>query len=96
MLGTLGHLKDRCDLRVRSRKQARDLLGQGLVGSEAGQLVLPQIEIALGQPIDVGRIMVVGSHCHTIPQPPDGNVSQAQMSLAHELSGLGSTRVVRF
>ena len=62
MLSTLSHLEDRCDLRVRSRKQARDLLGQALVGGEAGQLALPQVEIALGQPIDVGRIVIVRSH----------------------------------
>jgi hypothetical protein len=81
MLGTLSHLEDRCDLGVRGSEQARNMLGQGRVGGEAGQLVLPQIEIAPGQPIDVGRIVVVGSHSCTIAQPHDDRVRRRKALL---------------
>jgi hypothetical protein len=81
MLGTLRHLEDRCDLRVGSSEQTRDLLGQGLVGGKAGKLVLPQVEIAPGQPIDVGRVVVVGSHSCTIAQPDDGGVRRRKALL---------------
>jgi hypothetical protein len=37
----LGNLHRRGDLRVRSREQAGDLFGHGLVGRETGKLGLP-------------------------------------------------------
>jgi hypothetical protein len=81
MLGTLSHLEDRCDLRVGGSKQAGDLLGQGLVGRKASQLVLPQVEIAPGQPVGVGRIVVIGSHSGTIAQSHDGSVRRRKALL---------------
>lgn len=81
MLGTLSHLEDRCDLRVGGSKQARDLLGQALVGGEAGELALPQVEIAPGQTVCIGRIVVVGSHRCTIAQPDDGDVRRRKARL---------------
>jgi hypothetical protein len=88
MLGTLSRLEDRCDLGVRGREQARDLLGQGLVSGEPGQLALPQVEIALGQPIDVGGIVIIGSHSFTIPHRMTAAFAGAKRSLSH--CGIGA------
>lgn len=52
-------LHRRRNLGVRDREQAGDLLGQGLIGSEAGKLTLPKVEIAAGQPVEVGGLFVV-------------------------------------
>ncbi|NDH61255.1 MAG: hypothetical protein EBY18_06265 [Alphaproteobacteria bacterium] len=52
-------LHRRRNLGVRGREQSGDLLGQGLVGSEAGELALPKVEIAPGQPVEVGGLFVV-------------------------------------
>ena len=60
-------LHRRRNLGVRDREQASDLLGQSLVGGEAGQLALPKVEIAPGQPVEVGRLFVVfRGHAFTI------------------------------
>jgi hypothetical protein len=48
MLCSLSRLYRRCNLGVRGRKQAGDLLGQRLVGAEAGELALPEVEITPG------------------------------------------------
>jgi hypothetical protein len=63
----LDGLHRRRNLGVRGREQARDLLSQGLVGGEAGQLALPKIEIAPGQFVEVGGLVVVfRGHAPTI------------------------------
>lgn len=64
MLCSLGCLDRRRNLCIRGRKEACDLLGQRLVGGEAGKLVLPEVEIAPGQPIEVGGVVVFGGHAH--------------------------------
>jgi hypothetical protein len=51
---SLGNLQGRSDLGVRGREQAGDLLGHRLIRREPGQLGLPQIEIAPGQPVEFG------------------------------------------
>jgi hypothetical protein len=71
MRRSLGNLHGRSDLRIRSREQAGDLLGHGLIGGETGQLGLPQIEVAPGQFVEFGassrsRVVVSGGHAPTI------------------------------
>jgi hypothetical protein len=56
----LGCLHGRGELGVRSRKQARDLVGQRLVGSESRELVLPQVEVAPGQAIELAPVALRG------------------------------------
>jgi hypothetical protein len=71
---SLGNLQCRSDLRIRGREQARDLLGHRLIRCQPGQLGLPQIEIAPGQPVEfgagfgcTGRLVVVsGDHVGTV------------------------------
>ena len=62
MRNSLGGLQDGCDLCVRSRKKAGDLLGQGLVAGNARQLALPEIEIAPGKLVEIACIVVFGGH----------------------------------
>src|SRR5262249_5539983 len=54
MRSSLGNLHRLGDLRVRSRKQAGNLLGYGLVRCEPGQLGLPQVEVTPGQLVEFG------------------------------------------
>jgi hypothetical protein len=71
---SLGNLQGRSDLGIRRREQAGDLLGHRLIRREPGQLGLPQIEIAPGQPVEfgaglgcTGRLVVVsGDHVASI------------------------------
>ena len=74
MGGTLGSLYCRRNLRVRCSEEAGDLLGQRLIGGKAGQLALPQIEIAPGQFVEVARgfvgfrrpyCLTIDHHCET-------------------------------
>jgi hypothetical protein len=67
MCGTLSHLEDRCDLRVGGGEQPGNLLGQCLVRGETCQLALPEVKIAPSEPIDIGLVVIVGSHAGTIP-----------------------------
>jgi len=70
----LCNLQCRSDLGIRGREQAGDLLGDRLIRREARQLGLPQIEVAPGQPVELGagvgctgRLVVVsGDHVRTI------------------------------
>jgi len=62
MLCSLGHLQGAGDLAVRGSEEARDLLGQRLVGSESGELALPEIEIAPGKLVEIACIVVFGGH----------------------------------
>jgi hypothetical protein len=55
----LDGLHRRCNLGVGGREQTRDLLGQRLVGGEAGELALPKVEIAPGQLVEISRLFVV-------------------------------------
>ena len=62
MRNSLGDLQDGCDLCVRSREKAGDLLGQRLIGGEPGQLALPEVEIAPGKLVEIACIVVFGGH----------------------------------
>ena len=87
---SLGCLQRRCNLGVRGSEKAGDLLGQGLVGRETGELALPEVEIAPGQPVEIaGRFIVFGGHALTITHRGD-NVAfaGAKRSLSH--CGIGA------
>ena len=63
MRRTLSGLYCRRNLRVRCSEQPRDLLGQRLVARQGRELVLPEIEITPGQPVEFGRaVVLVRSH----------------------------------
>ncbi len=66
MRNSLGDLQDGCDLCVRSREKAGDLLGQRLVAGNARQLALPEIEITARQPVELGAVVLFGGHGGTI------------------------------
>jgi polyhydroxyalkanoate synthesis repressor PhaR len=57
---SLGGLHRRRNLGVRGREQAGDLVGQRLVGGEPGELALPEVEIAPGQPVEIGARIGAG------------------------------------
>jgi hypothetical protein len=60
MGGTLGSLYCGRNLCVRSGEKPGDLLGQRLVRGKAGQLALPQIEVAPGQFVEIARRSISG------------------------------------
>jgi len=62
MWSSLGGLQHGCDLRIRGCEETGDLLGQGLVGSHAGKLVLPQVEIAARQPVELDAVVLFRGH----------------------------------
>jgi hypothetical protein len=66
MMCSLSRLYRRCNLGVRGREQAGDLFGQRLVGAQAGELALPEVEITPGQTVEIGRVVVFGGHALTI------------------------------
>jgi len=66
MTCSLSHLDRRGDLRVRGSEETGDLFGQSLVGGEPGELALPEVEIAPGQAIEIGRVVVFRGHSGTI------------------------------
>jgi hypothetical protein len=83
-----GHLHGRCDLRVRSSKKTRNLIGQRLVGSQPGKLVLPEVEIAPGKPIEITRV-VFGGHVPSIAHRHDNApLACANRALSH--CGIGA------
>ncbi|MFO1081292.1 MAG: hypothetical protein U1E23_11800 [Reyranellaceae bacterium] len=91
MRRTLSHLEDRRDLGVRGCEKPGDLLGQRLVGGKSRQLVLPQVEIAPGEPVEVGRIVLFRSHRHSIAdcrRPRCAASRDAKRSLSH--CGIGA------
>jgi len=58
------------DLRIRDREQPGHLLAESGIGRQAGELALPQVEIAAGQSVEIGGLVVVfRSHGGTIAQP---------------------------
>lgn len=59
---SLGRLQSAGNLGVRGSEEARDLLGQRLVGGESGELALPEIEIAPGKLVEIACIVVFGGH----------------------------------
>ena len=63
---SLSRLYRRCNLGVRGREQAGDLFGQRLIGAQAGELALPEVEITPGQAVEIGRVVVFGGHGPTI------------------------------
>jgi hypothetical protein len=86
---SLGRLDRRCNLGVRGREQAGDLLGQRLVGGEPGKLVLPEVEITPGQAVEIGRIVVFGGHAPTIAHRRiNAAFAGANRSLSH--CGIGA------
>jgi hypothetical protein len=57
------------DLRIRGREQPGHLLAESGVGRQAGELALPQVEIAAGQSVEIGGLVVVfRGHGDTIAQ----------------------------
>ena len=62
MMCSLGRLQRAGNLGVRGSEEAGDLLGQRLVGGEAGELALPEIEIAPGKLVEIACIVVFGGH----------------------------------
>jgi hypothetical protein len=63
---SLGGLYRGGNLGIRGREETDDLLGQSRVGRQPRKLALPEIEIAPGQPVEIGRIVVFRSHGSTI------------------------------
>ena len=82
---SLSHLQDGRHLRVRGSEKPGNLFGQSLVGSKAGQLALPQVEVAAGQPIEVagilGRVVVFRGHARTIADRSRRNVRSRKARL---------------
>lgn len=59
---SLGRLQGAGNLGVCGSEEARDLLGQRLVGGEPGELALPEVEIAPGKLVEIACIVVFGGH----------------------------------
>src|SRR6185369_3334330 len=71
------------NLGVRDSEEPGDLLGQRLIGGKARKLVLPEIEITPGQPVEIGLragpgIVAFGSHAGTITHGRRNARSQPQ------------------
>ena len=64
---SLSRLYRRCNLGVRGRKQAGDLFGQRLIGAQAGELALPEVEETPGQAVEIGRVVVFGGTSSLAP-----------------------------
>jgi len=62
MVSSLGRLHHACNLGVRGREKAGDLLGQRLIRRKSGKLTLPEVEIAPGESIEVARVVVFRGH----------------------------------
>jgi len=59
---SLGRLQRRRNVDIRGSEKASNLFGQRLVRGQPGELALPEVEIAPCQPIEIGRVVVVGGH----------------------------------
>jgi hypothetical protein len=66
----LGRPQHGGELRIRGCEETGNLLGQGLVGSQPGQLALPKIEITARQPVELGAIVLFRGHENTIAHRP--------------------------
>jgi len=70
MRSSLGGLQDRGKLRVRGCEQAGNLLGEGRVRRDPRKLVLPEVEITAGQPVELagirGATLFIRGHAPTI------------------------------
>jgi hypothetical protein len=70
MLSSLSGLQCACDLSVRGRKKASNLLGECLIRGKPGKLALPKVEIAPGESIklagklagNLAGVVVFGDH----------------------------------
>lgn len=76
---SLDGLHRRRNLGVRGGEQSSDLIGQCLVGGKPGKLALPKVEIAPGQPVEIGTgigasidrgFIVFRGHASTIAYRP--------------------------
>lgn len=87
---SLDGLHRRRNLGVRGREQSSDLIGQRLVGGKTGELALPQVEITPGQPVEIGRcIVVLRGHASTIAHRlPNAAFAGANLILSH--CGIGA------
>ena len=95
---SLGRLHRRRDLGIRGGEQACDLLGQRLIGGKPGELALPEVEIAPGQPVEIGaridatvdgRFVVFRGHPATIAyRAADTAFAGAKPFLSH--CGIGA------
>ena len=79
MMCSLDGLHCRRNLGVRGREQSSDLIGQRLVSGKPGELALPKVEIAPGQPVEIGArvaasidglFIVFRGHAPTIAHHP--------------------------
>jgi hypothetical protein len=66
----LGRLQRGSELGVRGCEETGDLLGQGLIGRQPGQLALPKIEITPCQPVELGAVVLFRGHESTIAHRP--------------------------
>jgi len=58
------------DLRIRGCEQPGHLLAEPGIGRQTGELALPKVEIAAGQSVEIGGLVVVfRGHERTIAQP---------------------------
>ena len=95
---SLDGLHCRRNLGVRGGEQSSDLIGQRLVGGKPGELALPQVEIAPGQPVEIGagigasidrRFIVLRGHASTIAHRlPNAAFAGANPILSH--CGIGA------
>jgi hypothetical protein len=77
------------NLRIRGCEQAGHLLAEPGIGGQTGELALPKIEIAPGQSIEIGGLVVVfRSHACTIAQPGEIGTSAALRSRKARLVAL--------
>ena len=94
----MGRLHRRRDLGIRGGEQACDLLGQRLIAGKPGELALPEVEIAPGQPVEIGagigatadgRFVVFRGHPATIAyRAADAAFADAKPFLSH--CGIGA------
>jgi hypothetical protein len=70
MMCSLGHLQCGGNLGVRGSEKAGDLVGQRRIGTEPGELTLPEVEIAPGKSIEIACVVVFRGHEATIAPSP--------------------------
>jgi hypothetical protein len=84
----LGRLHGRRNLRVGGGEKAGNLFGQRLVCRESGELVLPEVEVAPCQSIDVTRVVAIRSHDELYHRCVKASFVCAKRSLSH--CGIGA------